>query len=71
MEDFTQGGWRYTPYSVSMAKKLKEKLPYLEFKVDVDGKSGDTVIFDYGRRMERRFGGELARVFLILPAAED
>lgn len=58
VEGFTQGGRKYTPYSISMAKKLKEKLPHTQFKIDVDGKSGDTVTFDYRSRMERRFSGE-------------
>ena len=58
VEGFTDGGFKYTPYSVSMAKKLVQKFPQLELKIDVEGKSGDMVTGGYKRRMEQMFLGE-------------
>jgi hypothetical protein len=58
VEGFTQYGLKFTPYSISMSKKLAEKLPQVELKIDVDGKSGDMVTGGYKERMKRRFPGE-------------
>jgi hypothetical protein len=56
-------GRRYTPYSVSMAKKLKEKLPNVQLRIDVDGKSGQTVTLHYRSRMEKNFSGQWSCLF--------
>lgn len=58
VEGFTQYGLRYTPYSVSMSTKLKQKWSETELKVDVGAKSGDMVTDGYRVRMERRFLGK-------------
>jgi hypothetical protein len=53
VEGFTQGGFRYTPYSISMSRKLREKWPQMKLDVDVNGMSGDMVTGGYKARMER------------------
>lgn len=53
VEGFTQSGLRYTPYSVSMSRKLKRKWPEMKLDVDVNGMSGDMVTGGYRGRMER------------------
>lgn len=58
VEGFTQGGSRYTPYSVSMCKALAQKLPQVQLKADVHGQSGAMVTNGYQRRMERVFPGK-------------
>jgi hypothetical protein len=58
VEGFTQSGLKYTPYSVSMSKKLMQKFPQLRVKITVEGRSGDMVTVGYKGRMERMFSGE-------------
>jgi hypothetical protein len=53
VEGFTQYGLKYTPYSISMSKKLLEKWPQMKLDVDVNGVSGDMVTGGYRGRMER------------------
>jgi hypothetical protein len=57
VEGFTQSGMKYTPYSTSMVRKLKEEFPAAELQADVDGKSGQMVVLHFKNRMKKRFAG--------------